>query len=152
MRSPNIEIELNPEEQRLYDRLRARVVERAPGQRAGLRDLLLLMPDIAVLLGRLLRDPRVSVGDKAVALLGLGYLFSPIDLVPAWLFGPLGALDDLLVLCAAASRVLNHVHPDVVRAHWPGTGDALHKIREVTEWAEREVGGRLHNLLGSRRG
>ena len=148
MKQPHIEIELNPTEQRLYDRLRARVVSRVPGRRAGLRDLLLLLPDVAVLLGRLLRDPRVAASDKAVALLGLGYLLSPIDFMPAWLFGPLGALDDLLVLCAAASRVLNHVHPDVVRAHWPGTGDALQKIREVTVWSEREIGSRIS---GSRR-
>lgn len=148
MKQPHIEIELNPTEQRLYDRLRARFVSRDPGRRAGLRDLLLLLPDVAVLLGRLLRDPRVAASDKAVALLGLGYLLSPIDFMPAWLFGPLGALDDLLVLCAAASRVLNHVHPDVVRAHWPGTGDALHKIREITGWSEREIGSRIS---GSRR-
>lgn len=150
MQQPPIEIELNPREQRLYDRLRARVVSRVPGQRAGLRDLLLLVPDIAVLLGRLLRDPRVAASDKAVALLGLGYLVSPIDLMPAWLFGPLGALDDLLVLCAAASRVLNHVHPDVVRAHWPGPGDALENVRAVTDWSEREIGSRFFKVLGRR--
>ncbi len=151
MNEPHIEIELNPDEARLYDRIRLLVVRHAPGARAGLPDVLMLLPDVAVLLARLLRDSRVSVGDKAIALLGLGYLLSPIDLLPAWLFGPLGVLDDLVVLCAAASRVLNHVHPDVVRANWSGSGDALAKIREITAWSERELGGRVRKALGSRR-
>ena len=125
MREEHVEIELNPKEQRFYDRLRSQVSKAEVGTRTGLRDLLLLVPDLAVLLSRLLRDDRVAPGDKAIAVLGLGYLLSPIDLMPAWLFGPLGVLDDLVVLAAAVSRIVNHVHPDVVRAHWPGQGDAL---------------------------
>ena len=81
---------------------------------------------------RLLRDQRVSLGDKAVALLGLGYVLSPIDLLPEVLLGPIGLLDDLVVVAATLSRLLNHVHPDVVRSHWPGQGDALDAIQRVT--------------------
>ena len=150
MREEHVEIELNPKEQRFYDRLRSQVSKTEVGTRTGLRDLLLLVPDLAVLLSRLLRDDRVAPGDKAIAALGLGYLLSPIDLMPAWLFGPLGVLDDLVVLGAAVSRIVNHVHPDVVRAHWPGQGDALVAIRNASEWSEREIGGRLRRLLGRR--
>ncbi len=146
-----VEIELNPREQRLYDRLRSQVVTASVGGKSGVRDLLLLVPDLAVLLSRLLRDERVAVGDKTIALLGLGYLISPLDLMPTWLFGPLGVLDDLVVLGAAVSRIVNHVHPDVVRAHWPGQGDALVAIRDASEWSEREVGGRLRRLFGGGR-
>lgn len=150
MKEEHVEIELNPREQRFYDRLRSQVSKVEVGARTGLRDLLLLVPDLAVLLSRLLRDDRVASGDKAIAILGLGYLLSPIDLMPAWLFGPLGVLDDLVVLGAAVSRIMNHVHPDVVRAHWPGQGDALVVIRDASEWSEREIGGRLRRLLGGR--
>jgi len=150
VREEHVEIELNPKEQRFYDRLRSQVSKAEVGTRTGLRDLLLLVPDLAVLLSRLLRDDRVAPGDKAIAVLGLGYLLSPIDLMPAWLFGPLGVLDDLVVLGAAVSRIVNHVHPDVVRAHWPGQGDALVAIRNASEWSEREIGGRLRRLLGGR--
>ena len=141
-----ITIELNPRERRLYDRFRAQLAGLGEGA-ASVRDLLLLLPDLAVLLLRLLRDPRVSYGDKAVALLGLGYVLSPIDLLPSLLLGPIGLVDDLFVVTAALSRLLNQVHPDVVRAAWSGKGDALAAIQSVSAWAEGLVGGKLRALL-----
>jgi uncharacterized membrane protein YkvA (DUF1232 family) len=109
--------------------------------------MLLLLPDLTVLLMRLLRDPRVSLGDKGVALLGLGYVLSPIDLLPEILLGPIGLIDDLFVVAATLSRLLNHVHPDVVRSHWPGRGDALDAIQRVTHWTEIFVKRRLRGLV-----
>jgi len=142
-----ITIELNPRERRLYDRLRRRVIESEPGAPTSLRDALLLLPDFSVMLTRLLRDERVPRKSKWIALLGLGYLLSPIDLLPSLLLGPIGLVDDLLVVSAALSRLLNHVHPDVVRDAWPGQGDALHAIQGVASWAERFFGDRLRGVL-----
>jgi uncharacterized membrane protein YkvA (DUF1232 family) len=142
-----ITIELNPRERRFYDRFRARVANVEPSAASGARDLLLLLPDLTVLLMRLLRDPRVSLGDKGVALLGLSYVLSPIDLIPGILLGPIGLLDDLFVVAATLSRVLNHVHPDVVRSHWPGKGDALDAIQRVTRWTESFVKRRLRGVF-----
>jgi uncharacterized membrane protein YkvA (DUF1232 family) len=143
-----VEIELGTREQRFYDRLRAQLRPMAPGASSNLRDVLLAFPDLVMLLVRLLRDPRVAVGDKAVALFGVAYVLSPLDLLPVWLFGPLGALDDLLVVAATLSRVVNHVHPDVVRSHWSGPGDALQLIQRATDWSEDRLGKRLRGVLG----
>jgi uncharacterized membrane protein YkvA (DUF1232 family) len=142
-----VEIELGAREQRLYDRLRAQLRPVAPGTPSDLRDVLLAFPDLVMLLLRLLRDPRVAVGDKALALFGVAYVVSPLDLMPVWLFGPLGALDDLLVVAATLSRVVNHVHPDVVRSHWSGQGDALRLIQRATDWSEARLGKRLRGAL-----
>lgn len=149
MSEERITIELNPRERRLYDRVRMRVVDHEPGAGSGLRDMLLLLPDLTVLLARLMRDRRVPLGSKAVALVGVGYVLSPIDLLPSLLFGPLGLADDLVVVAATLSRLVNHVHPDVVRHHWPGQGDALEVIQRVSGWAESLFGGRLRGWLGS---
>jgi uncharacterized membrane protein YkvA (DUF1232 family) len=144
-----ITIELNPAERRLWDRLRTRVVsERAPGTGSGVLDLLLLLPDLTVLLSRLLRDPRVPILSKTVALAGLAYALSPIDLVPALIFGPIGLVDDLIVVAMALSGLLNRVHPDVVRSHWSGQGDALDAIRRVTSWVEAQFSGKLSSAIG----
>jgi uncharacterized membrane protein YkvA (DUF1232 family) len=142
-----ITIELNPRERRLYDRVRTRVVQPRPGAASGMRDLLLLLPDLTVLLARLLRDPRVPRGPKLVALMGLGYALSPIDLLPSFLFGPLGLVDDLLVVTAALSRLVNQVHPDVVRHAWPGQGDALEAIQGVSRWSEGLFSRRWRRLV-----
>ena len=145
-----VEIELNPAEARLYDRLRSAFVASDTADaraRSRLGDLALLIPDLCVLLFRLLRDERVAIGDKAIALAGLAYVLSPIDLMPVLFFGPLGALDDLVVVTAAASRLVNHVHPDIVRMHWAGKGDVLDAIHRVSEWSERQLGKRFRGLL-----
>ena len=112
------------------------MVERQPGAQSGVRDLLLLLPDLTVCLVRLLRDDRVPLGSKALAVIGVGYVISPLDLLPGLLFGPIGLVDDLLVVTATLSRILNDVHPDVVRSQWSGQGDALEAIQRVTRWSE----------------
>ena len=142
-----VTIDLNPRERRFYDRMRAAVVSPHPGARSGLRDVLLLLPDLFVLLLRLFRDPRVPLGAKAIALLGIGYVLSPIDILPGFLFGPIGLLDDLFVVAAALSRLLNYVHPDVVRSHWSGQGDALDAIQRAAEWSESRLRGALARLV-----
>ena len=146
MSETTVTIELNPRDRRLYDRLRGRLVERAPGAPSSVRDLLLVLPDLTILLLRLLRDRRVPILHKGVAVAGVAYVLSPIDLVPALFFGPIGLLDDLFVVAACLSRVLNHVHPDVVRGHWSGQGDALETIQNVTGWFEREIRLRVSDL------
>ena len=116
--------------------LRSCLTERLLIGRAGNAAFLSYAPraPLTVLLMRLLRDPRVSLGDKGVALLGLVYVLSPIDLLPEVLLGPIGLLDDLFVVAATLSRLLNHVHPDVAlsparqgrRARRHPARDALH--------------------------
>lgn len=152
---PVVTIDLNPREQRLYDRLRERVVPARRGGATSGRDLLLFLPDLSVLLARLLRDARVPLVEKTIALAGVAYVVSPIDLLPALFLGPIGLLDDLFIVAACLSRLLNHVHPDVVRANWSGQGDALEVIQSTTAFFERELRLRVADLLRvlrSRRG
>ena len=82
-----------------------------------------------------------------IALAGIGYALSPVDLIPELLLGPIGLIDDLLVLGTALSRLLNYVHPDVVRSHWSGKGDALETIQRATSWSEDQLVGRARRLV-----
>lgn len=147
MSEQRVVIDLNPTEQRLWDRVRARVVTPVPRSQSGMGDVLVLLPDLTVLLARLLRDSRVPVGSKLLVLAGIGYVLSPIDLLPTLLFGPIGLVDDLVVVSAALSRLLNDVHPDVVRSHWSGKGDALDAIRRASGWSENLFRVRVAGLL-----
>lgn len=151
MSETRVEIDLRARERRLYDRLRGLVVQAEPGARSGVRDLLLLLPDLFVLLARLARDPRVPVGSKAIAMLGVAYVISPVELMPELLLGPIGLIDDLIVVSAALSRVINRVHPDIVHSHWSGRGDALEAIHRVAAWSENTLGNAFAGLLGFQR-
>ncbi|MCS5637472.1 MAG: YkvA family protein [Myxococcota bacterium] len=144
---PAITIDVNPRTGRFWDRIRQRVAPaRPPAEASGAADLLLLLPDLTVLTARLLQDSRVPLAQKAVAVAGLAYVLSPIDLVPALFFGPLGLLDDLMIVAACLSGIVNRVHPDVVRSHWSGQGDALEAIERVTAWVEGQVVGGIQAL------
>lgn len=39
---------------------------------------MLTIPDLVMLLARLVRDERVKIGDKAIALLSVTYVLSPL--------------------------------------------------------------------------
>ena len=142
-RSLRVEIELNPREIRFYDRLRAIVIEKEHAVGSGIRDLLMLLPDLTVLLFRLVKDSRVPVGAKVIAGFGVAYILSPIDLMPEFLFGPIGLIDDLFVVVTVLSRLMKSVHPDIVREHWSGQGDALDAITRVTTWVDTQLTERL---------
>ena len=143
-----ITIDLNPARSRLWDRVRQRMVAPRPAsERSGLKDVLLLLPDLTVLLTRLLRDDRVPVGRKWVAVAGVAYVLSPLDFLPSLLLGPVGLVDDLMVVAACLSGIVNRVHPDVVRSHWSGQGDALEASEQATGWVEEQVSGGVQALL-----
>jgi uncharacterized membrane protein YkvA (DUF1232 family) len=152
MSEPNVVIELNPRQQRLWDRVRAVVVDPRARDVSGVGDILLLLPDLTVLLARLVRDERVPLASKAVALVGVGYVLSPIDLLPEILLGPIGLVDDLLVVSMALSRLMNDVHPDVVRSHWSGKGDALDAVQRAMDWSQgvfrQRFGAPLRRFFG----
>ena len=84
----------------------------------------------------------------------MAYVVSPIDVMPGLLFGPVGLVDDLLVVAACVSGMLNRVHPDVVRSHWSGQGDVLDALAQVTDLVEDQVIGNVRSavdkLLGGR--
>ncbi len=147
MSDATVTIELNPRERRLYDRMRGQVIRREPGTASGMRDLILLLPDLTVLAMRLLRDDRVPRRAKFLVMIGIWYVLSPIDLLPGLILGPVGLIDDVVIMAATLSRLLNHVHPDVVRSHWPGQGDALAAIQRGTAWSESLFTSRLPALI-----
>jgi uncharacterized membrane protein YkvA (DUF1232 family) len=144
---PRLELNLTTRERRWYDRIRSSLVTHEPGEGSGFKDLLLLLPDVAVLLGRLGRDSRVTTLDKAIALGALAYLISPIDLLPEFLLGPFGLADDLIVVGAALSRLVNRLHPDLLRYHWSGQEDVLDAIQRITGWTEGRVGRLIANSV-----
>jgi uncharacterized membrane protein YkvA (DUF1232 family) len=89
-----------------------------------------LLPDLIVMVKRLLADGRVPRRSKFALWLTLGYLASPLDLVPD--FVPVaGQLDDALVVGLALRYALRHCEADLLGELWPGPPASLALLARV---------------------
>lgn len=114
--------------------------------RAIAREAILMIPNIVKLLGRIARDPRVSVKRKTFAVAAMIYVVSPIDLIPDFIAG-IGQLDDLIVVAIALNHLIDGAGRDVVEEHWDGSADSLDLVLAATEWGAEIVPGPLRRLL-----
>ncbi|NDY42651.1 DUF1232 domain-containing protein [Dissulfurirhabdus thermomarina] len=104
------------------------------------------IPKFLALLVNLLRDPRVSAGDKAILGATVAYLLNPVDLVPDWI--PfLGMVDDVYLVALALLRLLVRTDEAVLREHWRGEGDIVRSAREIAELAIRFLPERIRHAL-----
>jgi len=91
----------------------------AVGRREDARALATLIPDCIVLVGRLVRDPRVSRGRKLLLFALVAYLALPFDLVPDFI--PVaGQLDDAIVVALVLRSLVRSGGEPLLRELWPG--------------------------------
>jgi uncharacterized membrane protein YkvA (DUF1232 family) len=64
----------------------------------------------------LLRDPRVPIWAKAIPVVGLLYVLSPLDFIPDVLIG-LGQLDDLAIVIGGMRLFASVIPQDIVEEH-----------------------------------
>lgn len=107
-----------------------------------LKEFALLVPRLLKLLWRLTRDRRVPPRSKAILFVLLGYVASPVDLIPDFIPG-LGQVDDLVIAAFALDHMLNRIPEDIVREHWDGDEDVLEVVREVLDLTTAFVPGWL---------
>jgi uncharacterized membrane protein YkvA (DUF1232 family) len=87
---------------------------------ARLRDLVRIVPDVLVLVRRLVGDQSAPMGVR-FALVGLlVWLVNPIDLIPEFI-PVLGPLDDVVVAVIVLRYVRRRLGDDELRTRWPGT-------------------------------
>jgi uncharacterized membrane protein YkvA (DUF1232 family) len=91
------------------------------------REMLRLVPDVVRLVKRLASDPSVPRATRWLLLGLLGYLISPLDLVPD--FVPvLGFADDVVVAALVLRFAIRHAGTDTVERHWPGSREGLASV------------------------
>ncbi len=111
-----------------------------------MKELLLLLPNLAVLLGRLLADPCVP-GTAKVALGAVAaYLASPVDLIPDFI--PfIGYLDDAILVAIVLDGLLNHLDRELLLKHWPGDPKMLETsaavARRFAAWVPARIKARV---------
>ncbi|NJL94704.1 MAG: DUF1232 domain-containing protein [Anaerolineae bacterium] len=98
-------------------------------------DAALFVPDVLMLLVGLLSDNRISAWQKAYVSFLLLYILSPLDIVPEFVLGMFGLVDDATVL-GIMMLALTSTEQDIVQQHWYGNRAALDRaaslLRQVT--------------------
>jgi uncharacterized membrane protein YkvA (DUF1232 family) len=87
------------------------------------------------LLHRLVSDSALPWRVRIVLALLLGYLLSPIDLIPDFI-PVLGYADDAIIAAIAIRSAVRHAGPDGLAQHWPGTPEGLALLTRLTGVAE----------------
>jgi uncharacterized membrane protein YkvA (DUF1232 family) len=98
--------------------------------RGGLTEAARLLPDLLRLVSRLARDRSLPRGVRVRLWLLLGYLASPIDLIPD--FVPVvGYADDAIIVAIALRSVVRAAGAEPLERHWPGSPDGLAILRRL---------------------
>lgn len=110
------------------------------------KEAVLLVPNFAKLVARLLIDPRVPRRSKIALGMAAAYVASPIDLFPEFI-PVIGWLDDLLILTYVLDRVIDRAGQEVVEELWDGPGDLLGLIRDVLGLASNVIPRKLRVVI-----
>lgn len=132
--------------QRFYDRLRNSIrayLEKKGSVVGKTGEYLLFVPDVFILLWRLMNDSRVSAKHKVMLGSGLAYYLFPLDLIPEAFLGPVGYLDDLVFGVYLLNVLLVDTDPAILREHWSGGDDVLAMIRKILAAADSLIGSEI---------
>ena len=135
------EIEKEKKAMDFYQRLRSKIGIQLDGHEESgkgatydrLVAALYVLPDMFHLGVKCIFDKTIPIENKGALVLAVGYVISPIDLVPDFI--PIGGwLDDLLVMTMGLNKFLD-LDKSAVRAavekHWAGEGDVLDTVKHV---------------------
>jgi uncharacterized membrane protein YkvA (DUF1232 family) len=94
------------------------------------REILRLLPDVVRLLSRLARDGTLPRGIRIRLWLLLGYLASPVDIIPDFI-PVIGYADDVIVVVLTLRSVVRRTGDEPLTRHWPGTEQGLTAVRRI---------------------
>lgn len=123
--------------QKLRAKIRKQLDERTDSGKGPeydkLVETLAILPDMFHLAVKCVFDKSIPIENKGALVLAVGYVVSPIDLVPDFI--PIvGWLDDLIVLTMGLNKFLELDKSAVrvaVEKHWAGEGDVLDNVKHV---------------------
>src|SRR5882724_13264926 len=114
-----------------------------------LKNLLLFLPNLLLLCGRLMTDPRVPAKERALVAGAIVYAIIPFDLIPDML--PfIGQVDDAYLIALTLLRLMSVTDPDVVRKHWRGGGDVVELIGSTALVASKLLPKKIRRVLTAR--
>jgi len=117
--------------------------------RSRMTNLLLVIPNLLLLSGKLMVDSRVPAKERLLVAGAIVYAFMPLDLIPDML--PfVGQVDDAYLIALTLLRLMSVTEPHVVREHWRGGGDVVELIGATALIAARLLPKRIRRVLTAR--
>ena len=117
--------------------------------RSRLKNLLLFIPNMILLCGRLLTDARVPKTEKALVAGAIVYAIIPLDLIPD-MIPFVGQIDDAYLIAMTLLRLIDRTDPAVVREHWSGGGDVVQLIEAMAMMTAKFLPKRIRRVLTSK--
>lgn len=119
------------------------------GVKSRMQNFLMFLPNMVVLLGRMLKDVRVPTAEKALFLAAIVYVISPLDFIPD-VFPFIGQVDDIYVVALTLLRLINRTDAGIVREHWSGGGDIVSLADSIASIAPSLLPKRISRILSSK--
>jgi uncharacterized membrane protein YkvA (DUF1232 family) len=114
--------------------------------RGRMKNLLFFIPNMLLLCGRLMVDPRVPAQERLLVAGAIVYALLPLDLIPDML--PfVGQIDDAYLIALTLLRLMTVTEPVVVREHWRGGGDVVELIGSTALIAAKLLPKRIRRVL-----
>lgn len=114
-----------------------------------IKNLLLFLPNLLLLLGRLIKDPRVPRTEKALLLAAIVYAIAPLDFLPDFI--PfIGQIDDIYLIALTVLRLINNTEEEIVRQHWSGGGDIVALADAIANLAPIILPKRVSKVITSK--
>ena len=102
-----------------YTKGREKIKDKLPNNAKKYSDYIFVLPDIAALIYRLLKDKRVSMKTKLVISAAVAYIAVPCDIIPDKV--PfIGKIDDIAIGVFALNVIMTDVPLNVVLENWQG--------------------------------
>lgn len=113
-----------------------------------MKNMLLFLPNMVKLLGKLLADNRVPVVNKALFAGAVLYVIMPFDFIPD-LLPFIGQVDDTYLVALTLLRLINHSDETIIREHWGGGGDIVLLANSIAKIAPMLLPKRVSRILSS---
>ncbi|RMG04145.1 MAG: DUF1232 domain-containing protein [Acidobacteria bacterium] len=117
--------------------------------KSRIKNLLLFLPNLLLLLGRLIKDPRVPKPEKALLLAAIVYAIAPLDFLPD-LIPFVGQVDDIYLISLTVLRLINNTEEEIVRQHWSGSGDIVALANAIANLAPIILPKRVSKVITSK--
>ncbi len=114
-----------------------------------MRNLLMFLPNLVKLFGKLLTDKRVPSTEKFLVVGAIAYVIMPLDFIPD-IIPFAGQVDDIYLVALTLTRLISRTDEKVLNEHWSGGGNLASLAESISNIAPMLLPKRVSRILSSK--